>query len=185
LILRRGGLLKTFVPPVSLILATFSKSYIAGLNSIRFEGNQPSKAAMDAISEWLSFFAGSCVRACDVVIRFGENVATLEQQWRDSLGSVRRNSALDALLGKLVGIPVFTVGSAANALGRSYQATNPAIERLVEAGIAKPLSSAKRNRAYEVPSALDAFRAFERQLASPANDTKVQKPVRPVPYRQE
>ncbi|MDR1183946.1 MAG: Fic family protein [Coriobacteriales bacterium] len=184
LILRRHGLLKTFVPPISLILATFSKSYIAGLNSVRFEGDKPDKTAMETINEWLSFFAGSCVRACDEVKGFSEKAVALEQQWRDALGSVRKKSALDVLLGKLVGVPVFTVNSVAHTIKRSYQATNPAIERLVAVGIAKPLSSAQRNRAYEVPTALDAFRAFERQLASPAGNTRVQKPVRPVPLKQ-
>jgi Fic family protein len=183
LILRRRGLLKTFVPPVSLILATFPKDYINGLNSIRFEGEQPDKAAMDTINEWLSFFAGSCVRACNEVKGFSGKAAVLEQQWRDVLGAVRKNSALDVLLGKLVGIPVFTVNTVASALERSYQATNSAIERLVKADIAKPLNSARRNRAYEVPAALDIFRAFERQLASPAGDTRAGNPVRPVPYQ--
>jgi hypothetical protein len=88
-------------------------------------------------------------------------------------------------LGKLIGVPVFTVNSAAHTIKRSYQATNPAIDQLVAAGIAKPLSSARRNRAYEVPAALNAFRAFERQLASPAGNTSVQKPVRPVPLKQK
>ena len=167
LLLRRRGLLKTFVPPISLILAINSKSYLAGLNSVRFTGEQPDTATRGAINEWLSFFAGSCVRACGEVMDLSDKVGEIENQWRDSLITVRRNSALDALLGKLAGIPVFTVNSASKAVGRSFQATNPAIERLVEAGIARPLSSARRNRAYEVPSALDTFRAFERQLANP------------------
>jgi Fic family protein len=185
LILRRRGLLKTFMPPISLILATFSKSYLMGLNSLRFEGEQPDEVQSEAINEWLSFFAGSCVRACDEVTGFSEKAAKLEREWRDELGLIRKNSALDVLVGKLVGIPVFTVNSASNAIERSYQATNQAIGRLMEADIIKPLNAARRNRAYEVPAALDAFRAFERQLASPAGDTKAQDPVRPVPYRQQ
>ncbi|MCL2528805.1 MAG: Fic family protein [Coriobacteriia bacterium] len=171
MILRKRGLLKTFVPPISLILAAYPKSYIAGLNSIRYDGEQPDDTAYEAINEWLSFFAGSCVRACNEVKAFGERAEKLEAQWRTSLGAVRKNSALDALLGKLMGIPVFTANSASKVIGRSFQATNPAIERLVEVGIAKPYGSARRNRAYEVPSALDVFRALERQLASPASNT--------------
>jgi Fic family protein len=183
LILRRRGLLDSFVPPVSLILATFSTSYLAGLNSLRFEGKQPDGAALEAINEWLSFFAGSCVRACDEIVSFAAKADELEQSWRARLGSVRGKSALDLLLGKLMGMPVFTVTSAARVLGRSHQSVNPAVERLVEAGIARPLRAGRRNRAFEVPSALDAFRAFERSLASPAGNTKISKPVRPVPYR--
>jgi Fic family protein len=185
LLLRRRGLANSFVPPISLILATFSTSYLTGLNSLRFEGEQPDNTTMEALNEWLSFFAGSCVRACDEIVGFAAKADELEQSWRRELGSVRGKSALDLLLGKLMGMPVFTITSAARVLGRSYQSVNPAVERLVEVGIARPLRVGKRNRAFEVPSALDAFRAFERKLASPAGDTKNARPVRPVPYRKQ
>ena len=154
------------MPPISLILATYSQSYIAGLNSVRFEGEQPREQELDAINEWLSFFAGSCVRACDEVVRFAETADAYEQVWRDRLGKVRKNSTLDLLLGKLIGIPVFTINSAARITDRSYQSVNLAVEGLVEEGIVKPLRTAKRNRAFEVTDALDALRAFERRLAS-------------------
>lgn len=183
LILRRRGLLDSFAPPISLILATYSKSYIAGLNSLRFEGEQPDDDGMEAINEWLSFFAGSCVRACDEIIGFAGRLDALERSWRSKLGKVRANSSLDMLLGKLVGMPILTVNSTVRNLGRSYQSINPAVERLVEAGIAKPLRAGKRNRAFEIPDALAAFRAFERKLASPTGDTNTSEPVRPVPPR--
>jgi Fic family protein len=183
LILRRRGLLQSSIAPISLIMATYSKSYIAGLNSVRFEGEQPGLEASEAINEWLSFFAGCCVRACDEIIGFADKANAIEQAWRADLGSVRRNSSLDILLGKLIGMPVFTVSSATQALERSFTVTNQAVQRLVTAGVAKPLSSSKRNRAFEVPAAMDAFRAFERKLASPTGNTRTAKPVRTVPYR--
>ncbi|MDR2108299.1 MAG: Fic family protein [Coriobacteriales bacterium] len=181
LLLRRRGLVASAVPPVSLILSTLSESYIGGLNSLRFAGEQPDECARENINDWLSFFAGCCIRACGEVRRFSQQAARLEATWRSSLGSVRRNSALDRLLSSLVGMPLFTVKSAASALGLSYQSLNLAVEHLVEAGIARPLSQARRNRAFEAPAALDAFRAFERQLASPKGDTLASRPVRPVP----
>jgi Fic family protein len=183
LILRRRGLLETYVPPISLILATYGKNYIAGLKSLCFKGEQPDETGMDAINEWLSFFSGSCVRACDEIVGFAGKASELEARWRSQLSQVRRGSSLDLFLGKLVGMPVFTVNTASCALDRSFQSVNPAIERLVAAGIAKPLRSGKRFRAFEVPEALDAFRAFERKLASPAGDTRTAEPARPVPYR--
>jgi Fic family protein len=185
LIFRRRGLLEAFVPPVSLILATYPKSYIAGLNSMRFAGGQPDKQARGAINEWLSFFAGSCVRACEEVRSFSEGAARRENAWRERLGTVRKGSALDRLLGSLIGMPVFTVTSAAANLKTSFQSVNLAVERLVQAGVVRPLSAARRNRAYEVPDALEAFRSFERRLASPHGDTRKGKPARPVPFRQK
>jgi len=183
LILKRRDLLTAFVPPISLVLATHTKSYIEGLNSFRFEGEQPDAQSSELINDWLSFFSVACIRACNEVEQFSKTAYELRQRWKEHLGSVRKNSSLDLLLNKLIGMPVFTVNTAAQALERSFQATNDAIERLIKAGIVKPLNAAQRNRAFEVPEALDIFRQFERQLASPAGNTALEKPVRPVPYR--
>jgi len=182
LVLKRRGLLGAFVPPISLLLATYSQSYLEGLNSLRFSGKQPDEQAMEAVNEWISFFSGCCLRACNEINGFRETAQKKEAVWRKELEPIRKNSALDRMLGCLMGMPIFSVNSMAAGLGQSYQSVNIAIERLVMAGIAKPMSAAKRNRVYEVPDALDAFRLFERQLASPLGDTKVSAPARPVPY---
>ncbi|MDR2197829.1 MAG: Fic family protein [Coriobacteriales bacterium] len=183
-VLRRRQLTSTFAPPISLILATHAQSYIAGLNSVRFEGEQPDAPAMKALNEWLSFFAGACLRACEEMRGFTEHACEIVESWRRRLGKTRRNSALDHLLDALVGMPVFTVKSAAANLGTNFQSTNLAVERLVDGGIVKPLNAVRRNRAYEVPEVLDAFRVLERQLASPTGDTSIGRPTRPVPFRQ-
>jgi hypothetical protein len=139
---------------------------------------------MDTISEWLSFFAGSCIRACNEIMEFADKAGALEQKWRVKIGAMRRNSSLDLMLGKLMGMPVFTVATASRTLNRSYTVTNQAIEKLVAAGVVKPMGTGRRNRAFEVPEVLDAFGVFERKLATPAGNTKTAKPVRTVPYLQ-
>lgn len=109
----------------------------------------------------------------------------MEQHWRENFGPIRAKSAIDILLPQLIGAPVLTVGTAADLLGRSFQRANKAIARLVEAGILKQISvgGKQRNRAFEVPSVLEAFKRLERGLASPAGDTRVKPPARPVPKR--
>jgi Fic family protein len=85
---------------------------------------------------------------------------------------VRSGSATDLLLHRLAGAPVLTAESAASLVGRTYNPANEAIKRLVEAGILRQITIGRRNRAYEAPEVIDAFTDLERQLASPAGDTR-------------
>lgn len=59
----------------------------------------------------------------------------IETTWRERLGSARANSSVDLLLRVLPGAPIITVNGAAKLLGRSFVATNNAIDRLVASGI--------------------------------------------------
>lgn len=59
-----------------------------------------------------------------------------------------------------------TVPGAAALIGRSLQAVNEAIPRLVEAGMLEQTTVGRRNRAFEAPELIDSFPALERQLAS-------------------
>lgn len=180
LVLRKRGLAPNLVPPISLVLATHAKSYVDGLAGFRgVDGG--GDAAAEGVNEWVSFFAGSCAEACEEAAKFEEAAAHLQDSWRERLGSVRANSALDVLLPELVGMPLFTVKSAAAATGRSVSSMNVAVQRCLDAGIAKAAKKQKRNRAFEVPEVIDEFNLFERRLASPVGDTRAARPVRPVP----
>ena len=107
----------------------------------------------------------------------------LQAEWRRRLGRVRKSSATELLLLALSGTPIITVQSAAALLGRSVQAVNEAIPRLVEAGVLKQTTVGQRNRAFEAPELIDSFTALERQLASPDADTLTSRPARRVPDR--
>ncbi|HLM85656.1 MAG TPA: hypothetical protein VK272_05655 [Solirubrobacteraceae bacterium] len=107
----------------------------------------------------------------------------LERRWREQLGRVRANSATDVLLKRLAGVPVLTAESAATLVGRTYNPANEAIQRLARAGILRQITVGRRNRAYEAPEIIDAFTDLERQLASPAGDTRTSPPARTVPRR--
>lgn len=86
------------------------------------------------------------------------------------------------LIGALPSLPVFSIATAAERLGRSYQATSGAVARLVDAGVVHQVTTGRRNRAFETTALLDAFTGFERVLASP-DDTGISTPARPVPAR--
>jgi Fic family protein len=181
--LRRRGLAPRFVPPISLVLATWSDDYIEGLTRTRYRGAPEGQAAVEGANEWISLFAGACRRAVSDAEAYEARVRVLQAEWRRRLGRVRKNSATELLLLALPGAPMITVRSAAALVGRSIQAVNEAIPRLVDAGVLKQTTVGHRNRAFEATELIDSFTALERQLASPDADTLASPPTRRVPYR--
>lgn len=182
-VLRRRGVAPRILPPISLVLATWSRSYVEGLTATRYRGRADSTAAHDGINSWIGLFAAACRRAVDDAVAFEERVASIQQEWRAAAGTVRRGSAADLLIGALPGAPVVSVSSAADLIGRSFQATNEAMTRLENAGVVRQVTVGRRNRAFEAPAIIDAFTALERRLASPTGDTRSAPPDRPAPAR--
>ena len=183
LVLRRRGLASRVLPPVSLILATWPRDYVGGLMGTRYEGAPESEQARAGLNGWIALFASACRRAATDAGRFEEQVRELQDSWRERLGSVRRESAADLLVRALPGAPLVTATTASELIGRSFQATNQAIERLVGAGILAQVTIGRRNRAFEASELIEEFTALERLLASPEGDTLVSEPIRRVPRR--
>jgi len=182
-ILRRRGLAPRLVPPISLVLATWSTSYIRGLTQTRYRGRSASRAAHEGVNQWIALFAAACRRAVDHASTFEARVVEIEEGWRAALGRVRAASTVELLLAALPGVPILSVKGAAELIGRSFQATNEAMRRLESAGVVQQINVGRRNRAYEARAVVDAFTALERQLASPAGDTQSSAPRRPIPAR--
>ena len=183
LILRRRGLVSRVLPPVSLILATWAGEYVAALTGTRYLGPADAPPAQDALNRWLGLFAAATRRSVADANAFEERIETLHRTWRERLVRVRANSATDLLLRRLPGVPVLTVASAAQVIGRSTQAANEAITRLVAAKVLSQTTVGRRNRAFEATEVIRAFTDLERQLASPTGDTRTAPPNRRVPRR--
>ncbi len=182
-ILQRRGLAERVIPPVSLVLATLSREYVGGLTAYRHAAEPGSPEAHDALNEWMGWFARVCTRAVEDAQAFEQTVSEIQARWRKAAAPVRRNSATDLLLDRLPGRPIIGGQTAAELLGRSFPAANQAIQNLVSAGVLRQVTIGRRNRAYEAPAVIDAFTDLERRLASPAADTQVAAPARPVPPR--
>lgn len=182
-ILRRRGLETRVLPPISLVLATWANDYVEGLQATRCRGSASSAAAQNGMNLWVARFAAACLRAVGDASDFEKRSLSLQEDWRARLGSVRANSATDLLVRVLPGAPLITVKSAAALIGRTFVPANEAIKRLVAAGILRPVTVGRRNRAFEATGVIDAFTALERQLASPRGDTLTSEPSRRVPYR--
>lgn len=183
LVLRRRGLALRVLPPVSLILATWARSYIDGLTQFRHIGSPTSSEALEGLNNWVGRFSSACTRSVQDATAFEKRTTELQKEWRSRLGTVRANSGTDLLLRVLPGAPILTVDSAASLIGRTFNPASDAIQRLVGAGILYQVNVGRRNRAFEAPEVIAAFTDLERQLGSPEGDTRSIAPVRHVPHR--
>jgi Fic family protein len=164
LVFRRRGLTRRVLPPVSLVLASWSKDYVSGLAATRYRGPATSRTAHEGMHLWVGRFASACTRAVADAETFEQRARAIETEWRQRLDRVRARSATELLLRALVGAPIVTVNSASDLIHRSFVQTNEAVGRLVDAGILNQVTVGRRNRAFEAPDIITAFTDLERQL---------------------
>ena len=182
-ILRRRGLAPRFVPPISLVLATWARDYIAGLTAYRHVGAPDSPARSTGAGTWLRTFATAAHRSCTDAESYASKIEALDARWREQLGRVRANSAVELILDLLPGVPVITVDSAARLLGRSEMRTGEAINRLEAAAVLRQRNVGRqRYRVFEAADVVDLFTGLERALASPTGNTAAAPPTRRVPH---
>jgi Fic family protein len=166
LILRRRGLSKRTLPPISLILARSPNDYFAALRATTYVGEPDSAAAREGLNLWVERFAVATRRAVADARAFELRIDELENQWRKRLGRVRAGSTVDVLLRRLPQAPILTVQIAAEIAGRSFEAANNAVATLTGARVLTPITVARRNRAFEAPELIAAFADFERVLVA-------------------
>ena len=184
--LRRRGLAPTFVPPISLVLATWSDDYVNGLMTFRHLSESDSAERSAAAVKWLRMFATATSRACQDADAYSDDIDEITAAWRSKLGRVRANSSTDLLLGVLPGAPIVTVESASKLIGRSKARTTDAANTLAEAGVLRQRNVGRqRYRVFEATEVVDLFTDLERALASPTGNTRGDRPVRLVPQRPE
>ena len=181
LILRRRGIAPHYVPPVSLVLATWVNDYVAGLTATRYIGPLDSGDAHEGINQWIMLFAGATRRAVQDAMAFEQQVRELQASWVEKAGNPRRNSTVRRVIQVLPAAPVLTASTTSILTGRSFQAANGAISVLVDAGVLEQVKVGRRNRAFEAPELVEAFTSLERQLGSPGGNTRISQPSRHVP----
>ena len=183
-VLRRRRLAPTFVPPISLVLATWSDDYVTGLMTFRHLSEPDSAERSAAAVEWLRMFATATSRSCQDAQAHRADIDEITATWRSKLGRVRANSSADLLLRVLPGVPIVAVESASKLIGRSKARTTDAVNALAEAGVLRQRNVGRqRYRVFEATEVLDVFTGLERALASPTGNTRSGRPVRLVPQR--
>lgn len=183
--LHRRHLLPVAMLPVSMVLGTWSREYIAGLTAYRDDG------LPDRVDRWLSVFLDAVAGALDQVERLGGELAELRGDWRDRIRRDRlarglpaqpRADAVDLrILDGLPDLPVLTAAVVAEEYGVSATAARGGLDRLADAGILRSRSVGKGIRGYFADELLDLIIIAERRVASTRFGTAVAPPRRGVP----
>ena len=157
-ILRRRGLTPLFVPPVSVVLATNARRYIAGLVDFR-EGR---------IDDWIGGFADATKSAVDAAKRLWEQIDSLLAELIERAGSPRTDSVARKII---LGLPAQAVVSAETAASRyavTPTAARAALNRLQEAEVLLPTRvGRRRDREWISDELFHLLDAFEHDLGQP------------------
>lgn len=98
--------------------------------------------------EWLEFFLTGvreqAREATDLAVELGR----IEETWRQRLAEARASALAQRLADSLFRMPIVTVNDAAELLGVIYETARYSVLKLVEVGILRPVSSAKRGQQY-------------------------------------
>jgi Fic family protein len=164
-VLRRRQLATTYVPPVSLVLAGNSRTYIDGLTAFR-DGR---------VDGWCRLFAQATETAAAKSVELARRFWDLQRDWLERAGSPRADSSAAALIAVLPAYPIVNLATAQEVTGRSKQAANEALAVLEAAGVLQLSSTAKRNRSWEAREVFDLLNDFERELATPLGATRPQR----------
>jgi Fic family protein len=153
-ILRRRGLAKTFVPPISLMFAARKDRYIGGLT--QFRG--------DDVAEWIGYFAAAARQSALLAQRYVATVETLQETWRERLRAhraIRSDAAAWTIIDLLPAYPIVTAAALLSATGRDRSTVLRALEELCAAGVLHPTTAGKRNQLFETNELLQLIEQME------------------------
>lgn len=192
-VLTRRGLTSRAVLPISLVLATLSQQYVAGLTAFRYDGPAASSEAVAGVRTWLSVLVSAAEVACQQSVSLVEQISDLQRSWSERVADhraatgvrevPRADSTTARLLGLLPEAPVATAGTLQRILGVSHPAASNALDELFRAGILRTTSVDRGATAYIATEILDLITHTERALASTRFDTRLSEPGRSVPAR--
>ena len=154
IVLRRRGLARSYLPPVSLVLAGEADRYVAGLGSWR-RGEE---------DDWYRVFVDAVYLAASGARHFAADVAALQERWLAEAGDPRRGSGARGLIEVLPSQPIIDVRTAADLLGGTDERARQAIARLEQAGVLRQSNAGRRNRVWESVGLFDLLDRFERNL---------------------
>lgn len=160
IVLRRRGLAKNYLPPVSLALAGEADRYVAGLTSWRI-GDE---------DDWYIVFIDALFRAALGARRFATEVSELQERWFREAGNPRKGSGAKRLIELLPSQPIIDVKTAAQLLGGSGERARLAVNRLEQSGVLRRTTVGRGARAWECVGLFDLLDHFERDLG-PAGGT--------------
>jgi Fic family protein len=154
-ILRRRGLTPLFVPPVSVVLATNARRYIAGLVDFR-EGRT---------DDWIGAFADATTSAVNAAKQLWKRIDSLLAELIDRAGSPRTDSVARKIILGLPAQPLVSAETAASRYDVTPTAARAALNRLQETGVLVPTRvGRRRDREWISDELFQLLDAFEHDL---------------------
>lgn len=144
-VVRRRGVARHVVVPTASALVARRERYFAALDSYRAGDAGPVVLA----------FARSARIAAEEAHATADLLAALPAGWHEQAGRPKAGSAAARLIEDLVAEPIFTTDEVEQRLGVPVASAYRAVERLVSAGIVRPLTDRRRNQVWGATDVLD------------------------------
>lgn len=176
-VLLRRGLTRQTLLPISLVLGTWSRQYIAGLTAYR----------ADEPETWIEIFLDATDEAITQAQIITENLLDIQADWEQRFESFRKNQGMvralrknsmeATLLTELPGHPIVTIASLQRLYGVSRTVAQNAVDNLTSAGILRTKTiGAHGQKGYYADDVLDLINFADRKLASSQFDTAIAPP---------
>lgn len=160
-VFRRRGLAPSVVPPVSVVLATNARRYIAGLTDYR-EGR---------VDDWIGFFGDSLTTAVEATHRLWSAIDMLLEDLLRRAGNPRSDSVARKIIRGLPARPLVSADTAAEAYSVTATAARAALNRLEASGVLAPTRvGRRRDREWVSEELFLLLDRFEHDLAQPEDD---------------
>ena len=133
-IFRRRGVAPRLAPPISVVLATNARRYVAGLTDFR----------EDRVDDWIGRFADSTAQAVRSTERLRTQIDALLEELIARAGSPRADSVARKIILGLPKQPIVSAAVAASSYGVTPTAARAALNRLEEAAVIAPTRIGRR-----------------------------------------
>lgn len=158
-IFRRRGLTPLVAPPVSVVLATDARGYIAGLIDYREQ----------RVDDWIGTFADAVTSSAEATRRLWRQIDDLFQVFIKRAGSPRADSVARKIILGLTAQPLVSAETVATTHQVSQVAARGALNRLESTGVLVPARvGRRRGREWISNELFQLLDAFEHDLARPA-----------------
>ena len=171
-ILRRRGVAPRLVPPISVVLATNARRYIAGLTDFREE----------RIDDWIGGFADAVAHAARSADVLQSQIDGLLVELVARAGSPRSDSVARKIILGLPQRPILSAEVAATCYAVTPTATRVALNRLEQEGVLVPASvGRRRDREWISDELFQLLDSFEHDLGK--SDAGAKQRPSPSPTR--
>jgi Fic family protein len=157
-ILRSRGTTRSVVVPIASALVAHRDRYFDALTDYRSGDARPVVSA----------FASAAEVAASESERTAVRLSEVAGEWRAQLGRVRAGSATEVALAHLAADPIVTVDDIARWAGVSDANAHVAVDRLVGAGVLRPLTTRKRGQVWGAGAILDEIESLGNRIARSA-----------------